>query len=87
MVEKAKLQAYWKENQKLTAILLLIWFLVSYGAVFIVNTLNNISIFGFPLGYYMGAQGSIATFVVLIFYYAYKMNKLDKKYDVAEEEE
>lgn len=87
MVEKAKLEAYWKENQKLTAILLLIWFLVSYGAVFIVNTLNNISIFGFPLGYYMGAQGSIATFVVLIFYYAYKMNKLDKKYDVAEEEE
>lgn len=87
MVEKAKLEAYWKENQKLTAILLLIWFLVSYGAVFIVNTLNNISIFGFPLGYYMGAQGSIATFVVLIFYYAYRMNKLDKKYDVAEEEE
>jgi len=87
MVEKAKLQAYWKENQKLTAILLLIWFLVSYGAVLIVNTLNNISILGFPLGYYMGAQGSIATFVILIFYYAYKMNKLDKKYDVAEEEE
>jgi len=87
MVERTQLQSYWKENQKLTAILLLIWFLVSYGAVFIVNTLNNITIFGFPLGYYMGAQGSIATFVILIFYYAYKMNKLDKKYNVADEEE
>lgn len=87
MVDKAKLEAYWKENQKLTAILLVIWFLVSYGAIFIVNTLNKITIFGFPLGYYMGAQGSIATFVILIFYYAHKMNKLDKKYDVAEEEE
>jgi putative solute:sodium symporter small subunit len=87
MIEKEKLQAYWKENQKLTAILLLIWFLVSYGAAFIATTLNNITIFGFPLGYYMGAQGSLAIFVVLIFYYAHRMNKLDEKYDVAEEEE
>ncbi len=86
MVDKKTLQAYWQENKKLTTITLIIWAIVSYGAAVIVSALNNIVIFGFPLGYYMGAQGSLIVFVVLIFYYAYKMNILDKKYGVEEEE-
>jgi putative solute:sodium symporter small subunit len=87
MVDKQMLQAYWQENKKLTIIILIVWAAVSYGAAIIVNTLNKIVIFGFPLGYFMGALGSITTFVILIFYYAYKMNILDKKYGVEEEEE
>ncbi len=86
MVEKAKLEAYWKENQKLTAITLVIWFIVSFGAAILVNTLNKITILGFPLGYYMGAQGALIVFVLLIANYARKMNKIDKKYNVQEEE-
>jgi putative solute:sodium symporter small subunit len=85
MIDKAKLEAYWRENQKLTAITLIIWFLVSFGAILIVTALNNITIFGFPLGYYMGAQGSLIVFVLLIANYARKMNQIDKKYGVEEE--
>jgi putative solute:sodium symporter small subunit len=87
MVDKQTLQAYWNENKKLTAFTLIIWFIVTYVAAFFVNELNSIVIFGFPLGYYMGAQGSLIVFVWLIFNYAFKMNKLDKKYGVEEEEE
>lgn len=86
MVSKETLEAYWKENKRLTAIILIIWALVSYGAALIVETLNNIVIFGFPLGYYMSAQGSITIFVILIFYYAHRMNRIDKKYGLEEEE-
>lgn len=80
--ERARL--YWQENQRLIVILLAIWFLVSYVPVLFINQLNNIVIAGFPLGYYMGSQGSLVVFVVLIFYYAYAMNKLDQKYGLSD---
>ncbi|RJR19282.1 MAG: DUF4212 domain-containing protein [Nitrospiraceae bacterium] len=86
-MDKLKLEAYWNENKKLTWITMIIWFVVSYVAAFFAAELNSITILGFPLGYYMGAQGSLIVFVVLIFNYAAKMNKLDRKYDVEEEEE
>jgi putative solute:sodium symporter small subunit len=76
--ERAK--AYWSENLRLITILLVIWFAVSYLPVFFVEQLNQIVIAGFPLGYYMGSQGSLIVFVIEIFYYAYAMNKLDQKY-------
>jgi putative solute:sodium symporter small subunit len=79
-------KAYWKENQRLIIILLTIWFAVSYLPVLIVNQLNSIVIAGFPLGYYMGSQGSLIVFVVMIFYYAYAMNKLDEKYGVSDQD-
>lgn len=80
----ARAEAYWRENQRLILILLAIWFAVSYVPVLFVNQLNAIVIAGFPLGYYMGSQGSLIVFVIQIFYYAYAMNKLDKKYGVSE---
>lgn len=87
MVEKEKLEAYWNENKRLTWIVIIIWFIVTYVAAFFSPELNKISIFGFPLGYYMGAQGALIVFVILIFFYAARMNKLDRKYGVEEEEE
>ena len=87
MVDKSKLEAYWSENKKLTMIILIIWFFVTYVAAFFSPQLNKITFFGFPFGYYMGSQGSLIVFVVMIFVYASKMNKLDKKYEVEEEEE
>jgi putative solute:sodium symporter small subunit len=80
--ERARL--YWGENQRLIVILLAIWFCVTYLPVLFVNQLNQIVIAGFPLGYYMGAQGSLIVFVVLIFYYAFAMNRLDEKYGMSD---
>lgn len=86
MVEKEKLEAYWNENKTLTIITMVIWFVVTYVCAFFAAELNSISFFGFQFGYYMGAQGSLIVFVILIFNYARAMNKLDKKYGVEEEE-
>ena len=87
MIDQEKLDAYWNENKKLTWFTMIIWFVVTYVASFFAAALNNIVIFGFQMGYYMGAQGSLIIFVWLIFNYASKMNKLDNKYGVEEEEE
>ena len=77
--------AYWKENLKYLAILLAIWFLVSFGfGILLVDQLNAIKIGGFKLGFWFAQQGSIYVFVVLIFVYIRLMNKLDKKYGVDE---
>ncbi|MDC3260586.1 DUF4212 domain-containing protein [Winogradskyella sp.] len=81
MTEKEKAKFYWKENIKYVLILLLIWFLVSFGAgVILKDALNTIKIGGFKLGFWFAQQGSMYVFVVLIFVYVYLMNKLDKKY-------
>ena len=85
-LDREKLKKYWAENIKLTAIIMFIWFVVTYVAIFFSPELNNIVILGFPMGYYMGAQGSLIIFVILIFWYAFAMNKKDKEYGVEEEE-
>ena len=78
--------AYWKANLKLVAILLTIWFVVSYlFGIVLVDPLNSIEIGGYKLGFWFAQQGSIYTFVVLIFVYASLMGKLDRKYDVHED--
>ncbi|OFC70782.1 DUF4212 domain-containing protein [Alteromonas confluentis] len=78
--------AYWKENLSLLAKLLVVWFVVSFGAgILFVDALNEIRFFGFKLGFWFAQQGSIYVFVVLIFVYMAKMNALDKKYGVDEE--
>ena len=88
MSEKQKnATAYWKENIKYLAILLSIWFIVSYGCgILFREALDEIRLGGFKLGFWFAQQGSIYTFVGLIFWYSSQMNKLDKKYDVEEQE-
>lgn len=74
-------KAYWKENIRYLFILLVIWFLVSFGAgIIFKDTLNDIKIGGFKLGFWFAQQGSMYVFVILIFVYVRLMNKLDKKY-------
>ncbi|WP_028239250.1 DUF4212 domain-containing protein [Stutzerimonas azotifigens] len=78
--------AYWKENLQLMLWLLVIWFVVSFGCgVLFVDQLNAINFFGFPLGFWFAQQGSIYVFVIEIFFYVWKMNQLDRKYDLHEE--
>ncbi|WP_413161235.1 DUF4212 domain-containing protein [Capilliphycus salinus ALCB114379] len=76
-------QAYWRANTKLIITLLLIWAFVSLGCgVLLVPVLNNISLGNIPLGFWFAQQGSIYVFVILIFVYAYQMDKLDRKYNI-----
>ena len=77
---------YWRKNMIMTAILLVIWFVVTYVVGYFARELNEVILFGFPVGFYMGAQGALVIYVIIIFYYANRMNKLDREYDVAEKE-
>jgi len=77
------MKEYWKKNLKYLAILLSIWFIVSYGCgILFVDELDKIRIGGFKLGFWFAQQGSIYVFIILIFIYVKLMNKLDKDYDV-----
>jgi putative solute:sodium symporter small subunit len=77
---------YWRYNVTLTTILLVIWFVVTYVISGVMaGWLNQFSMLGFPLGYYMAAQGSLAIFVIEIALYAYLMNKKDVEYGIREE--
>jgi len=77
--------SYWRENLRLIFICLTIWFVVSFGfGLLLVEPLNAIRLGGYKLGFWFAQQGSIYTFVGLIFWYSSQMNKLDKKYDVEE---
>ena len=77
------MKQYWKKNLTYLAILLGIWFLVSFGfGILFVDELDQIRIGGFKLGFWFAQQGSIYVFIVLIFVYVKLMNKLDKDYDV-----
>jgi probable solute:sodium symporter small subunit len=78
--------AYWKENVRLLITLLIIWFAVSFGlGILLAPVLNNIAIAGYPLGFWFAQQGAIYAFIAIIFTYVFKMNALDRKYDVHEE--
>lgn len=79
-------QEYWRKNLVITAILLGIWFVATFVVGWNARELNNINFLGFPLGFYMSAQGSLIIYVVIIGVYAKYMAKLDKEYDVAEGE-
>ncbi len=78
---------YWRANITLMLILLTVWFFVSFVCgILIVDYLNQFRFFGYKLGFWFSQQGAIYTFVVLIFVYVWRMNKLDRKYGVEEEE-
>ena len=77
---------YWRRNLSLMFKLLVIWFLVSFGAgIIFVDVLNQIQIGGYKLGFWFAQQGAIYSFVVLTFYYARKMAQLDREFNVDED--
>ena len=83
-----KMSAYWKKNLRTLLILLFVWFLVSFGfGIILVEPLNQFKIGGYPLGFWFAQQGSIYTFVILIFVYAKRMDRLDDEFGVAERDE
>ncbi len=79
-------EAYWAKTKRLTWIVLAIWFVFSYAVHWFADSLNSMSFLGFPLGYYMAAQGSLFIFVVLIWWLARSQEKIDEEFGVAEED-
>lgn len=80
MLLAEKRKAYWRRNLRMTALLLLIWFVVTFVASYFARELNEFSFLGFPLGFYMGAQGSLIIYLAIVWYYARYMNKLDREF-------
>jgi putative solute:sodium symporter small subunit len=76
---------YWRKNLRITAFLLVVWFVVNYVVGYFARDLN-LKFFGCPFSFWMGAQGSLIIYVVIIWYYARYMNRLDQEFGVAEEE-
>lgn len=74
-------ERYWQTNLRYLSLILFVWFIVSYGfGILLAAPLNDFKLGGFPLGFWFAQQGAIYIFVVLIFFYVWLMNRLDKKY-------
>ena len=78
---------YWRKNLTITAILLFIWFVVTFVIGYYAREVHELTILGFPFAFYMGAQGSIIIYIAIIGVYAWYMNRLDHEYGVQEGDE
>ncbi|HLL19490.1 MAG TPA: DUF4212 domain-containing protein [Rubrivivax sp.] len=81
-----KHRSYWQKNLRLTAVLLAIWFVVTYVVGYFARDLN-FNFFGWPFSFWVAAQGALIVYVLIIGFYAYTMNRLDHEHGVAEEED
>ena len=81
-----KHREYWRRNLLITLVLMAIWFVVTFVVSYAARDLS-FSFFGWPFSFWMGAQGALIVYVVLIWYYARTMNRLDREYGVDEEDE
>lgn len=82
-LSRAKAREYWRKNVRLIAVLMTIWFLVSFvAAILLAEPLTNVYIGEIPVSFWFAQQGAIITFVLLIFIYIWRMNKLDREYGV-----
>lgn len=80
--------AYWRENLRLLFALMAIWFAVSFGAgILFREWLDQFSLGGYPLGFWFAQQGSIYVFIALIFYYAWKVHRIEQRYDLDDDDE
>lgn len=80
-----QMRAYWDRTSKLMYTILALWFIFSFVVHLFAAPLNNIRIFGFPMGFYMAAQGSLIVFVFLCWWNAKAQNKIDEEFGVADE--
>lgn len=84
-VDKATGEAYWKKTSGLMWTVMAIWFVAGFGIHLFAPMLNPIHILGFPLGFYMAAQGSLIIFVVALFWFARRQNQIDEEFGVQED--
>ena len=83
-IKKYMNEQYWNKTRGLMLFILALWFIFSFAIHFFVEVFNSVQFLGFPLGFYMAAQGSLIAFVIIIFYYAKKQNQIDEQFDVQE---
>lgn len=76
---------YWQKTRRLTIFLLIIWVIITFVMNWYARELNAVVIFGFPLGFYMGAQGELLIYLLIIWYYNRKMRQLDAEYDISDD--
>ncbi|MEM9169445.1 MAG: DUF4212 domain-containing protein [Pseudomonadota bacterium] len=87
VTSESTVNSYWAENIKLLLSLLVVWFAVSFGAgILFVEQLNTVNLGGYPLGFWFAQQGSIYVFVALIFFYAFRMHQIERRYGVDDDE-
>lgn len=84
-MDREKTDRHWSATRALMFVMLFLWVVFSFGVHFFVNDLNTIQFLGFPLGFYMAAQGSLIAFVLMLFWFASAQDRIDRKYDVAED--
>ncbi|MFT3759107.1 DUF4212 domain-containing protein [Thauera sp.] len=77
-------RAYWRRNLLLTCGLLAVWFVVTFVAGYFADELNTLHFLGFPLGFYILAQGSLVVYLLIIMVYVVVMGRLDRRYGVGE---
>lgn len=86
MVDKVVAQAYWKANLRLIVMCLAVWAGVGYGiSIFLRPALSGITFGGVDIGFWFAQQGSILTFIGLVFFYAWRMNRIDKQFGMSED--
>lgn len=86
MPTPATLRAYWRRTMRLTAVLLLVWFVVTFVVSWYARELS-FNFFGWPFSFYMGAQGALIVYLLIVWIYARSMNALDRRFGVDEDEE
>jgi putative solute:sodium symporter small subunit len=85
-MQKGNVEAHWADTQRLTYIMIGLWVFFGFIVHMFSGALNKIVILGFPLGFYMAAQGSLIAFVAMLFWFAGAQDKVDRKYGFAEED-
>jgi putative solute:sodium symporter small subunit len=83
-IEKAKADQYFKEKNRYIVLYLVVWFLSSFGVVLFAEGLSDVMINGYPLHYFMGAQGAVIIFIILLFVNAKVSDSIDRKYGIDE---
>ena len=81
----AKADAYWKRTKHLTFVLLVCWIVITFGLTWFARTANEIVILGFPLGFYMAAQGALVIYLLIIWWYNRQMRKIDVEFGVEDD--
>lgn len=84
-IDAAVAQAYWKKTSGLMWTVLIIWFVAGFAVHIFAPSLNKIHVFGFPLGFYFAAQGSLIIFVVGLYWFARRQNQIDEEFGVQED--
>ncbi|WP_018953554.1 DUF4212 domain-containing protein [Thioalkalivibrio sulfidiphilus] len=85
-LDLAQREAHWRKTRNLMVVHLVIWFIFSFVVHWFAAPLNNFSLFGWPLGYYMAAQGALAVFVIQLFFFNRQQHAIDLEFGVAEDE-